>query len=293
MNIQVCGPNKSFVLNDTKLLGEGAIQRRFETTVDVYQAIKRSTSYDITLLWMAGYGAAKFVSIPRRFRSPCIVIVGGGEINNKDIFCKTMKAEGAIFVSPHLLKEALKLGEIPKNIAISTPSVSPDLFTPGIKEPKTAAMAGPFLNTKRLLDKGVDRLFKYAHLHEDWSFKLFGVDYENETNLPFSEIETICGKIPKNVELIQYEPNHDKAASLWANILSKTESIICFSRIEGLPNTLLEGMMANCKPITNNDLPGVIYAIGGNYKSPRERAIKIANPVIRLYALKTVLERAL
>src|SRR3990170_2067878 len=267
MDIYVLGPDKSFVRRDVNLLrslGHNVRTDRFDTTVDVVRALSRSRVFDCTILWCAGYGSARFAGAPRAFRSKAISIIAGGEAYAaygsalNSLTKRTLdNVEGACFVSKHLVHKAMKNGlTIPKNFCVSSPPIDSEAFKPGKKEPKTAAMiVGVCKTPRRLLDKGVDRLLNLAASNPDWHFELLRIDPSDETGMRYSEIEAITGyKFPSNVQA------SIPSDAVLRNTLSYTDVILSLSRVEGLSNALMEGMLSGCIPLVTSDVHSSVEA---------------------------------
>jgi len=232
--------------------------------VDVVRALSRSRVFDCTILWCAGYGSARFAGAPRAFRSKAISMIAGGEAyatHGSALNALTKRTldnvEGACFVSKHLVKKAIENGlTIPKNVCVSSPPIDSDYFSMRPKEPRTATMiVGTCKTPKRLLDKGVDRLLKLAANNPDWQFELIGIDPSDETGMRYSEIEAITGcKFPPNVH------TSIPSDSILRDTLSHTEVILSLSRVEGLSNALMEGMLSGCIPLVSPDVESNVEA---------------------------------
>lgn len=102
-------------------------------------------------------------------------------------------------------------------------------------------------NLQRLLIKGLDRFKELAEYLPDYKFYIIGVH---------KEAKKLFNPIPRNLFLLpplnqSKLTNHYLKASFYAQ----------FSRSEGLPNALCEGMLHGCLPL-GTDVGGIPTAIG-------------------------------
>lgn len=273
MKIRVLGPSKSFIVRDVALLremGHDAIHVLFENRGDIArEAFHRR---DLTVHWLCGYGAGVWARLPPVIRGRNIGVFGGGEVypeNLKDpsfemhIRRVLKRFEGIAFVAPHLLEMAARQGlPIPRNLAVCPTYADPEVFRPVDKRSRTAAICGPFLQESRVFHKGLDRLPAVAKKNPDWRFYVVGL--APHLNRYVERLDNVIALPP--------ESDIGAAEKRWSRLAGETAIVLCLSRWEGLPTSLIEGMLAGCVPVVTTDVPSVGWAVGESGLILREGA---------------------
>lgn len=324
MKILMFSASYPFAVRDTVLLRELGHEVRCHapiwTPADVLTGFRaRAKAFledgmppDLTIFWLCGHGSGLWASLPPVMRGRCLGIFGGGEVAPRHSTTQTdwasrrfwtrqtLKHFNAImFVAEHLLTEALRLGmPMPRRVFIAPTGVDPETFKPTTKE-KIAVMAGPYTAPYRLRMKGVDRFLLMARHNPGWEFHLVGVDLRlvGQLGLPNVTFHPF----------IEHDRNPE-AESRYARLLARAQVVLCLSRWEGLPNSLLEGMMADCVPVVTDDVPSLPWAVGDigivaraedlpgldlgradGFPSARQRALRLFSLARRREALAKVL----
>lgn len=252
-----------FVNRDVELirkLGHDVDFYRIKTPLEFYPSIiSKLLDRKTPVIFWGGWDAGWWTLLPKTICTPLIVIMAGSEVLTQEklggnpkqrrlIHRALSKSNVAVWVAKHLLEKAIesKLPIPPKNIICST-SIDKEFFRPREKTPKTASLIAILTTTTRVYLKGIDRLNRLARYNSSWAFNLVGVG-----NMMRKHIH-----VPDNVKVHSIITEEEVA-----KILGESEVILNLSRWEGMPNTLIEGMMCGCVPVVVNDVPSLPGAIG-------------------------------
>ncbi len=138
-------------------------------------------------------------------------------------------ADGLI-VSSNYLKEQYNL--INKNITVIPNGIDKNSF----KNLKKIRIYDYIFVGRLIKIKGIDRILKFIENHQDKSFLLIGA---NPLKLSINKY--------KNVTYINKVENYKLAS-----YMNKSKMIINFSRSEGSPKALIEGIACGCIPLLSN-----------------------------------------
>lgn len=235
-------------------------------TVHAWSVLKcsfrhRWASDHVVIFWLGGGASYLWNLLPRRLRGMTVLIVGGSEVSDLSGYGQLgttmegairgsfLRSDALVFVAPHLLRTAIGHGlPLPRFLHVSPGFVDSQRFAPGTKVHRTAAMVGPYTSQNRVLVKGVDRFMDLAYSNPSWKFTLVGV---HGIQLPLT---------PENVHILP--PVSEEYVEA---ILASSEVILCLSRTEGSPNSLVEGMLSGCIPVVSTDppaLPPMVEGVG-------------------------------
>lgn len=220
-------------------------------------------SMDIPVIfWFAGWTSGWWSLLPPAIARPFAVIVGGGEVMvgtrlggslfnpsaARWIRMSLDRCDAAVFVAEHLLTTAARGGiPLPRRVFVSPTAVDDSKYVPGRKERQTAVLLGPIPSPERAWGKGLDRLAALATANPKWHFDVVGVT--TEIAAPF--------RLPDNVNLHTFTPEEGIV-----RMLGTRDVILCLSRLEGMPNALIEGMMSGCIPVVSDDVSSLPWAVG-------------------------------
>jgi hypothetical protein len=321
VRVRVLGPWKPWVTKDAQILstlpGLAVEHRSYLTRRDFFREAVRRT--DLTVIWLAGYGSGWWARLPGVLRGKTVAVWGGGELRPDTERFEGQRAymphllrtleyfDAHVFTGPHLLEVVARRGwPVPKEFAVSLPAVDAGAFRIAEKQPRTAALVGPFHSIVRLTDKGYPRLLQLAADTPDWTFHLVGVPTTPQVyGIDTRPVLDALSRLPDNIVPVPYQTDHAKAEAQWGELAGRMQANLILGHWEGGPMTLFEGLMAGCAPIVGD---GVVHPGGGPYlplkqdldavmkeaESPeryRERALQLTDVSVRRAMWEALLPR--
>lgn len=277
MNIDIAyhpvhGVPPSFVARDASLLRSLGVDVRLHsvvTPVDIRRLLFDHP--DMVIFWFPGT-ARLYGHVPRPVRAPYVVMLGGSDVRatkGSAAWRRThgalRRADAAVFVAEHLLVTALRNGHVlPRSVHVCPTWVPEDVFVPLRKRPKSVAFVGPLDGSEtRAKTKGYDRYLDRVAPEDR---------VEIGTTGPFLSESEVAVR------------------------LGTSEFVACLSRAEGLPNSLIEGMLCGCIPIVSDEMAQIREVrelVGYDPLTPekaRSRALAMDLRTRRLGLWRTVLE---
>lgn len=221
--------------------------------------------FDVVFIWFADYHSFLPVLFARMTGKKSFVVVGGYDVANIPEYkygslSKPLRKKLTLFTFKYATACLAVVDELEKKIKLVCPDAKAKTIYTGYKfntesehpvfdqeREKIILTVSVTENRQRVFIKGLDRFRELAENLIDYKFYLIGAD-ENARHL--------FEPVPENLILI---PSL-KQAELTDYYL-KSSFYAQFSRSEGLPNALCEGMLYGCIPLGTN-VGGIPAAIG-------------------------------
>jgi len=221
--------------------------------------------FDVVFIWFADYHSFLPVLFAKMTGKKSFVVIGGYDVANIPEYkygslSSPLRKKLTLFTFKHATACLAVVDELNKKIKLVCPDAKAKTIYTGYKfkteseqpvfekeREKIILTVSVTENQQRIFIKGLDRFRELAENMTDYKFIIVGVN-ENARHLfePVPENLTLLPSL-KQAELTDYYTK----ASFYAQ----------FSRSEGLPNALCEGMLYGCIPLGTR-VGGIPAAIG-------------------------------
>lgn len=216
---------------------------------------------DIFYIWFADYHSLIPVILSKIFKKKSFLVLGGYDvINIPEIKYGSFNNPIRAFFAKKSMQFCTLNLPVCEFIAEDAKRIIKDLhykivytgydenkFLPGRKKEDIVLVVSIVDTEKRYFIKGIDILLKLASMKKNIKFLTIGIN----KNL-------IKAKIPENIIFL-----NTLSDSELIKLYQKSKVVALFSRREGLPNSLCEGMLCECIPFGNNN-GGIPTAIGNS-----------------------------
>lgn len=242
----------------------GFLKNAVELIKQTVYLLSKGWKFDVVFIWFADYHSFMPVLFAKVFLKKSIVVVGGYDVANiPELRYGSLSSPLRKTMTLFSLKNATLclavVGALEEKIkAVCRKARTKTLYTgyefldtknaPIKTEREKIVLTVSITNNyQRMQIKGLDRFRELAEKLPDFRFILIGA---NES------AKSLFNPVPENLELLPPLPQNE-LASYYAQASFYTQ----FSRSEGLPNALCEGMLYGCIPIGTR-IGGIPAAIG-------------------------------
>ncbi len=243
---------------------EGLLKTAFQLIKQKIYLLFNIWKFDAVFIWFADYHSFLPVLFAKLTGKKSFVVVGGYDVANMPelkygSLSSPLRKNMALFTFKNATLNLAVVEALEKKIKSVCPKANTKTLYTGYQfldknksqfeqnREKMVLTVSITDNYQRIQIKGLDRFRELAEKLPDFQFIIVGA---NESSKSFFE------PIPENLKLLPGLQQHELAA-----YYSKSSFYAQFSRSEGLPNALCEGMLYGCIPIGTR-VGGIPTAIG-------------------------------